>query len=814
MISAGATPNAEVREALSELQLYLSDTLPPLIVADSIRLLLEDPNRVATEIHAWSTSQYRSGTEIPISDYLFHAVKKIHLMGEFRLVPREPFVHFLVALKRQVVSYCPAEDRELLQVNMDRLGEGTTAFSSPVEVIFRQAGAERRSAKDAPEAGSSAQAFRGIQRFALLLERLGREVGAAGDPSALRSSALTEQVVAAAARNSRDTQELEQSLQRLKELGIDVGTGDLFKALGQSLPGWVLPETVSAATPEHSSLKAMHRIVAQAADPAEGAQRFQQMVKTATDRFNEGSLAQAVAMLDLAERIIAEKEIDPGSAELIRRRGNEALDLERLRKYAESPDQHSQLRRVLNFFLELTPEGLLAELRRELKREKRRLLLLLLEIHGAPARAAAFEKLKPSRIQQVTDQDWYFRRNLLYLLRRIPRPEGPMEEEVDIIIRHTELRFPTPMLKEAIANLGQLKHDRSEQALGGMLRDIEAILLKPGENPYDSKELRLILDRVVAGLARFGTPGARRAVVEHALKRKTELGDTMSRLTELAGQDLSEDPQTVEKLIASLKSNLPFKLLGLVLHQNDQNLVYTVESLSSTPLPAVRQAFEDSLKRFPDLSVARLINKALAGFDQAPQAVVETPVASLTGDLEIFGLPALLQSLAESSLSGALSLKNPNGESFALMLLKGGKLLSCQTGALQGDEAFYQLLERPQPGTFFFSRQADRGAKESATREAPTGLREILPLSLEGMRRYDEFQQARAIVPDDVPLTATSVKATPHPDESDGILLRDLWMTASKGATPLECEASVAADCFRIRRLLVHWVESGALAPA
>ncbi|MBC8647543.1 MAG: DUF4388 domain-containing protein [Thermoanaerobaculia bacterium] len=799
---------------MSELQLYLSDTLPPLIVADSIRLLLEDPNRVATEIHAWSTSQYRSGTEIPISDYLFHAVKKIHLMGEFRLVPREPFVNFLVALKRQVVSYCPAEDRELLQVNMDRLGEGTTAFSSPVEVIFRQAGAERRSAKDAPEAGSSAQAFRGIQRFALLLERLGREVGAAGDPSALRSSALTEQVVAAAARNSRDTQELEQSLQRLKELGIDVGTGDLFKALGQSLPGWVLPETVSAATPEHSSLKAMHRIVAQAADPAEGAQRFQQMVKTATDRFNEGSLAQAVAMLDLAERIIAEKEIDPGSAELIRRRGNEALDLERLRKYAESPDQHSQLRRVLNFFLELTPEGLLAELRRELKREKRRLLLLLLEIHGAPARAAAFEKLKPSRIQQVTDQDWYFRRNLLYLLRRIPRPEGPMEEEVDIIIRHTELRFPTPMLKEAIANLGQLKHDRSEQALGGMLRDIEAILLKPGENPYDSKELRLILDRVVAGLARFGTPGARRAVVEHALKRKTELGDTMSRLTELAGQDLSEDPQTVEKLIASLKSNLPFKLLGLVLHQNDQNLAYTVESLSSTPLPAVRQAFEDSLKRFPDLSVARLINKALAGFDQAPQAVVETPVASLAGDLEIFGLPALLQSLAESSLSGALSLKNPNGESFALMLLKGGKLLSCQTGALQGDEAFYQLLERPQPGTFFFSRQADRGAKESATREAPTGLREILPLSLEGMRRYDEFQQARAIVPDDVPLTATSVKATPHPDESDGILLRDLWMTASKGATPLECEASVAADCFRIRRLLVHWVESGALAPA
>ena len=33
--------NAELREAISELQLYFSDTLPPLVVADSIGLLLK-----------------------------------------------------------------------------------------------------------------------------------------------------------------------------------------------------------------------------------------------------------------------------------------------------------------------------------------------------------------------------------------------------------------------------------------------------------------------------------------------------------------------------------------------------------------------------------------------------------------------------------------------------------------------------------------------------------------------------------------------------------------------------------------------------
>ena len=38
-----ATPSPEVREALEELQQYLADLLPPLVVADSVRLLLRYP---------------------------------------------------------------------------------------------------------------------------------------------------------------------------------------------------------------------------------------------------------------------------------------------------------------------------------------------------------------------------------------------------------------------------------------------------------------------------------------------------------------------------------------------------------------------------------------------------------------------------------------------------------------------------------------------------------------------------------------------------------------------------------------------------
>jgi hypothetical protein len=80
----------EVRSALFDFQEYMSDKLSPLVVAESMAILVEKPPEiVATEVHAWTTAQYRShGTSIPLSDFLYHAVRKVHAIGQFRLVPQ------------------------------------------------------------------------------------------------------------------------------------------------------------------------------------------------------------------------------------------------------------------------------------------------------------------------------------------------------------------------------------------------------------------------------------------------------------------------------------------------------------------------------------------------------------------------------------------------------------------------------------------------------------------------------------------------------------------------------------------------------
>jgi hypothetical protein len=901
-------PNAEVEEALVELQQYLSDAVAPLIVSDSILLLMRyPPEVVANAIRAWTGAQYRRGSSaaVPISDYLYHTLKKIHQMAEFRLVAPEPLEEYLAGLRPLILSLCPAEDRAMLIENLGRLGEAPSSTISQAQTIFRQAPAAgsgpRASASAAAAAGSGGgaappavagtplteESVRGLQRFTLLLDRLSAQgafasMGAMPAPSAPSATPpaaatgnaapasnaaaapaapvipgeppplpplpppidpATGEALAFAARTAHSLQELETYLGRLRGMGIEAGTENVFRALSQTLPGWVMPDLPvpaagGGAAPkllESGAIGAMRRIIADTEDPIEAGKRFQELVRAGIERFNEGSLPQAVSMLELAERLTSEKKVDAGTVELVRRRLGDLLDGEQMRKATEKAEQQPLLRKVLAFFTSFRPEPLLEELRREQKRDRRRLILALLEVHGAPARSAAYQELSRVPSHAVDDEEWFFRRNLVYLLRRIPKSaEATFEDESEVVVRHAQLGLPLLLVKESIATLGQYKDERAEQGLTQLLFEIEGMLGEPSGAPYEAKDLRALLDRVAATLGKLPAPRARRALIEHAGKKQPALGDTMARISELGGQNMADDSETVEQLLDLLKANLPFKLLGMTLRQNDQSLVRVVEALSGTDTPAVRRALEDVVTRFKGQDAGRAAQKALAGLDRPKPAETSSPdaaastsgvsgplsasasgvsapashaeaAASLQGDLEVFGLPSLLQSLADSSASGSLTLRGPKGgEVFGSIVLREGKLVEIRRGTLQGDDAFYQLFERPLPGQFAFVK-GKPGAPPAGT------VREILPLTLEAMRRYDEFQEAQALVPDDVRLERGTVNATPPPGEKDGSFLQALWERASQGATPLDCEAAVASDSYRIRKTLAHWVEQGAL---
>jgi hypothetical protein len=95
----------------------------------------------------------------------------------------------------------------------------------------------------------------------------------------------------------------------------------------------------------------------------------------------------------------------------------------------------------------------------------------------------------------------------------------------------------------------------------------------------------------------------------------------------------------------------------------------------------------------------------------------------------------------------------------------------------------------------------------------PSGGAAVMSLLMEGMRRFDEFNRAAAIVPDRGKFSATGTQPTGLPDEDDVDFVNGIWVKATQGATPVEIENELGVDSYRVFRLFEHWLSEGSLEP-
>ena len=784
---------------------YLSDQIPPLLAADCVESLLKcPPDIVATGIRNWVGSQHRGSSSLSVSDYLYHAVKKIHMIAEYKLLPAPEIKAFIDKIKPYVISFCPADEQPVLVRSLSSIDSMVETVQAKLDVVYGTSPNVQGKQQEAAPRSASIESELG--KISVFLERLKKEMGTrniAANPSARQE--LISDVLVQTARAANRSDDLEKAFEYIRSIGLQASADDVIRALGRNLPEWNLTPKENAALPEDKNLSALKRVVLEAPDAKESGIRFHQMIQTAIERLNAGHLQQAANMIDLAEKMIAEKQVEPNLVENIRNRGHQDIQLENLRKYTETPEVHPQFLKVLNFFRALEPAGLLDALRLEEKRERRKLLLAIIEVHRETARNVVLERLRVPFSQNFSPEEGYFRRNLVYLLRRIPASKSENEAEViDLVARHTELDFPLIVVKEAIGYLGHFKHREAEEVLKALLQEVES-LLSGGKSNFEKEELLGLLDRICAAFARTGTSSARKILLDHAFSKKPKLGDTMNRLSDLAGYDLAGDPITVGRLLSALHACLPMKVLGFVVRTKEDDLKYIVHALSGTSDTAVRQVFEELKQRFPDSPAAHLAARSSPVSPQGHEEKRSAPeaAASMEGDMQLFGLPGLFQNLGDHALSGTLSLKRPDGQVFGTVELSNGNLVTAQVGLLTDEVAIYQLLESPQPGTFQFVRNAS--PKDVAS------VKQLFPMVLEGVRRYDEFSEARAILPDHVRVAGSGLQPSVHPEEKDGILFRELWNLVRKGATPAECDAQLKFDSYRIRRLLVHWFQSGSI---
>ena len=819
-------------EALDALHSYLSDSIPPLLFVEYVEDLFQVPVRgAAAEILGWVASQSHVGDVVTTSDYLFHAAKKLHLLAELELLPRERMRMYLEALQPMLLENCPQQEQaklardlaNLRHIRHDDTGvvgrpdSGLAGMARPGAGPSGLGDRERTAAQQSPPLDRRLGLLLSVlERQAQLQGALGQQPeGSADGASSARSTgdsgrAVIAGILSEAASEARDAAELERSVGQLASHGIPVLEEGIVRMLGRSLPDWAAPPPSEGEQPAQRAVRAMHRLVTLAGDRQEKYKRFTELVTTAVEEFNDGSLGRAVTLFDLAGRMIEEEQVEPTIINNVRAKAYGALDEAQLRRCADTQDLHYLFRRVMTFFPQLEPSELFIQLEDETSRDRRRLLLQLLSAQGLPARAAAVDALYAAT-QGERSFPWFLERNLVYLMRTIPRPDdASLDREMDVLVRASELANPLPLIREALATLGQLHHDRVVRTLMARVNDLEDALLSGREMSHTPEEVQSLLDTALTMLARTGTMEGRRCVVAHGLKRQPQLGNTLARLGKLAGADLSDDATAVQRLVGALREELPTKILGVSMgsRRKSEGVVHLVEALSGTDNPMVRKVLREVADKHPTQPFGEAAKRSLEKMGVAP---AEEPVgpAALAGDLALFGLPGLLQNMSDSQLTGVLTVTDQDGATAATIRFDGGMIRNARTGMLVGEPALYQMLERPILGRFVFSDTED----DSAVNMEKGAPKPVQPILFEGIRRYDELMRAVALAGDDARFRPTERKPTKVADEPNLDLIQSVWLKAADGATPAECEAEFPVDSYRVRRLFEHWITEGSLAP-
>jgi Domain of unknown function (DUF4388) len=788
-----------VEAALFELQQYLQDEIPPSSAADAVATLMaQPPDVVMQRVASWSAEQSRARS-MPVSDLLLHALKKVYVTGELRLLHRDAVADYLDRVTTVALHICPVEERDRLRSSVTAMrasGDTAARLESPRMRIPTLTGTTPLVLDDEAQTA---------KRFSLIFDRLKHDVETGGEQAMQAEPQALAQLLTMAASRSQTGQQFNDYMTMLRPL-TGGKEGNVFVILGGAVPSWDLPSLAPGTVKPPAQVTAMEKIIDLAEDPHVAIKRFRELVVAAVEKFNDGSLAAAVWMLDVAEDTITEKKFESAAVDPIRAEAADAISSVQLRKYTENKTKHAAMRLALNFFPTLHLETVLRQLRGEARAERRRTLLGIIEAYGALGRNAALARLDGEL--RRADVDTYYLRNLIFLLHRIPRETG--EDAEHELASFTQASAPGQnifVIKEAATGLGQIKTESSAKVLTTRLAEFELTLLRNDTSSYPAAEMQKLLDRIIAALARIGTPGALLTIARHGMKANPPLGDTRARLAALAQHDLSFDEPTVNVLLKALREDIPGKLFGRLLPKRQDATVRLIEALSGTRAEAVEDVFTDIAQRFADQDVGRAAAQVLEKWSPTTAASRE-PVATLTGELEFFGLPSVMQSLGEMRATGMLTLRTKQGQAAAKLAVSDGKFLNAQRGSVRGPDALYDMLERPISGTFAFVSYPPEKMKS----DEPT--RDMIGLLLEGVRRHDELQRMLALLPDDIKMAKTTVRPTPHEEEDDPAFIRDVWLKASSGAPIGQWERELNTDSYRVRRIVAHWLEQGALIGA
>ncbi len=178
----------------------------------------------------------------------------------------------------------------------------------------------------------------------------------------------------------------------------------------------------------------------------------------------------------------------------------------------------------------------------------------------------------------------------------------------------------------------------------------------------------------------------------------------------------------------------------------------------------------------------------------------------LSGKLEYFDMPTVVQTLINAGQTGLLSMLHESQVVFAQVLLQNGRIERARCGDLEGAEAFSEIFLLRDNGEFHFHslESSDPLAVSSTIIEAPT-----IHLMMEAMRHADELAALKDSLKSEGRIFRAQTKSLSWPDAATRPIARRIHAALSEGATLEDLRGKMGCSTYKLYRVASLLLEAG-----
>jgi hypothetical protein len=221
-----------------------------------------------------------------------------------------------------------------------------------------------------------------------------------------------------------------------------------------------------------------------------------------------------------------------------------------------------------------------------------------------------------------------------------------------------------------------------------------------------------------------------------------------------------------------------------------------------------KRDFMDLLNQIPGLSINLLaiLSKRLEDGLRKQRAAAR--YQHLSGNLQYFDLPTIVQTLATSERTGTLTITDQMERIFARIYFEGGKVLYARVGHLRGEEAFYQLFQSATQDAFTFKGGLPPEAFDEEEEIGTT----TMGLLMEAARQQDELKVLVDTYSDPKRIFRPQSEALQWDDDETEALAQEIWHRLRQGQTIDQMVNEIPVCQYRIYKVLSVMAETGLAA--